>query len=66
LDTECPVLERPPILSKTPEAARFLRCSEPLVREYIREGRIRAVKVGRGYRIPRESIEAFLAGKDAQ
>ncbi len=52
----------PPLVCNTAEAALFLRCSEPLVREYIREGRIRAVKIGRSYRITRDALEALLAG----
>jgi excisionase family DNA binding protein len=53
---------RPPALAKTREAASFLRCSEPCIREMIRTGKLHAVLVGRGYRIPRESIEGFLVG----
>jgi excisionase family DNA binding protein len=55
--------ETPRPLSKTAEAARFLRCSEPCIREMIRTGRLQAVKVGRSYRISREAIEAFVSGK---
>jgi len=54
----------PPVLSKTPDAARFLRCSEPTVRELIRTKRLHAIKVGRGYRIPREALVAFLGAGD--
>ncbi len=56
------VAERPPIIAKTVETARYLRCSEPMVRELIRTGRLHAIKVGRSIRVPRESIEAFVAG----
>jgi len=59
------MLKRPPVVSKTPEAARYLLCSEALIREYIRTKKLHAVKVGRSYRIPREAIEALLAGKAA-
>jgi excisionase family DNA binding protein len=61
MNSENTALETP-LLSKTPDAARFLRCSEPTVRELIRSKRLAAVKVGRGYRISREALLAFVGG----
>lgn len=53
---------RPPVLGSTAEVARFLRCSDPCVRELIRAKKLHAVVVGRSIRIPRSSVERFLAG----
>lgn len=50
-----------PALSSTAEIAAFFRCSEVCIWEMIREGRLHAVIVGRSNRIPRSSVEQFLA-----
>lgn len=42
------------------EAAEYLRVNVNTLRRYIREGRISAAKVGRGYRIKQEELDAFL------
>lgn len=52
-----------PPLAKTKEIAQHFRCSESYVREMIRDGRLHALVVGRSLRIPRESVEAFVAGR---
>ena len=44
------------------EAAEFLRVSGHTVRKLIKEGKIRAVKAGRDWRITRAALDEFLAG----
>jgi len=57
-------IEEVPFLAKTSEVADFLRCSQPQVRELIREKKLHAILVGRSLRIPRESVSAFIAGSE--
>ena len=42
------------------EVARILRVTVRTVERYCAQGKLRAVKVGRLWRIPRSSLEAFL------
>jgi excisionase family DNA binding protein len=42
------------------EVARILRVTTRTIERYCKQGRLRAVKVGRLWRIPRNSLEAFL------
>jgi acetyl-CoA synthetase len=42
------------------EVARILRVTTRTVERYCKKGRLRAVKVGRLWRIPRSSLEEFL------
>ena len=51
----------PSVLS-VPEAARFLRIGRNLGYQLIIDGSLRAVRCGRHLRVPKGSIEAFLAG----
>ncbi len=46
----------------TEEAAEYLQVTTDTVRRYIREGRLKAMQLGRGYRIRLEDLDAFLAG----
>jgi|CZCB01.1.fsa_nt_gi excisionase family DNA binding protein len=46
----------------TEEAAEYLQVTVDTVRRYIREGRLKALQLGRGYRIRLEDLDAFLAG----
>jgi excisionase family DNA binding protein len=50
------------------EVARILRVTTRTVERYCKQGRLRAVKVGRLWRIPRSSLEEFLEteGSDAK
>ena len=51
------------------EVARLLRVSRKTAEKLVRTGQIHAVRVGRVWRIPKEALEDFLAGKgvaDAQ
>jgi excisionase family DNA binding protein len=42
------------------EVARILRVTVRTVEKYCKQGKLRAVKVGRLWRIPRSSLEEFL------
>lgn len=45
----------------TPEqAADYLQVNRETVYRYIRDGRLLASRIGRGYRIPRRSVEQLL------
>ncbi len=57
---------RLPRLAGTADVAHFLGCSEAQVREYVRQGRLRAIRVGRSLRYSSESINDFVAGATAQ
>jgi len=41
------------------EAADLLSCHKETIRRAIKEGSLRAAKLGRGYRISRADLEAF-------
>jgi len=45
------------------EAIQYLRISKPTFLKYIRVGRIRAIKVGKGWRILESELYRFLNGK---
>ena len=47
----------------TEEAAEFLGFSPFTIREYAKKGIIPARKIGKEWRIPQESLNAFLSGK---
>jgi len=46
----------------TKEAVRYLKISKPTYFKYIRLGRIKAVKVGRSWRVLRSELHRFLKG----
>jgi len=43
------------------EVARYCRLHEMTVRRHIKEGRLRAIRIGRSVRIPREELGAYGA-----
>jgi len=45
----------------TEEIANILRVKESTVREWIRQKRLKAAKIGRDYRISREDYQKFIA-----
>jgi excisionase family DNA binding protein len=47
----------------TDEAIQYLRISKPTFLKYIRIGRIRAIKAGKGWRILQSELYRFLNGK---
>ena len=44
----------------TKEAIKYLKISKPTYLKYIRLGRIKAVKAGRGWRVHRSELYRFL------
>ena len=56
------LMERDSVLT-TDEASEYLRISKPTFLKYIRVGRIRATKAGRGWRILESELYRFLNGK---
>jgi len=54
--------ENPPFepLMTTPEVAKVLRLTDKGIRDLIRGGTLRAVRVGRSWRVPRGALQAFL------
>ena len=49
----------------TDEAIEYLKISKPTFLKYIRLGRIRAIKAGKGWRILQSELYRFLEGKTA-
>ena len=47
----------------TDEAIEYLKISKPTFLKYIRVGRIRAIKAGKGWRILQSELYRFLEGK---
>ena len=47
----------------TDEAIEFLRISRPTFLKYVRLGRIRAIKAGKGWRVLQSELYRFLRGK---
>jgi excisionase family DNA binding protein len=47
----------------TDEAMQYLRISKPTFLKYIRVGRIRAIKAGKGWRILYSELYRFVKGK---
>jgi len=50
-------------VSTTDEAIEYLKISKPTFLKYIRGGRIRAIKAGKGWRILQSELYRFLNGK---
>jgi len=53
------LMERDPVLT-TDEATQYLRISKPTFLKYIRVGRIRAIKAGKGWRVLHSELYRFL------
>jgi excisionase family DNA binding protein len=47
----------------TEEAIEYLKISKPTFLKYIRLGRIRAIKAGKGWRILQSELYRFLKGE---
>ena len=50
------------IVLTTNEAIQYLKISKPTYLKYIRLGRIRAIKAGKGWRILLSELNRFLKG----
>ena len=49
----------------TEEAIEYLKISKPTFLKYIRIGRIRAIKAGKGWRVLESELTRFLRGEGA-
>jgi excisionase family DNA binding protein len=47
----------------TEEAIQYLKISKPTFLKYIRLGRIRAIKAGKGWRVLQSELNRFLKGE---
>jgi excisionase family DNA binding protein len=54
--------EKDPVLT-TDEVLSFLKISKPTLLKYIRRGNIRAVKLGKGWKILESELIRFLGGR---
>jgi excisionase family DNA binding protein len=50
------------IVYSTKEACEYLKISRPTYLKYIAEGRIKAIKVGRGWRTLKTELDRFVRG----
>ena len=57
-----PFTERDAVLT-TDEAIQYLKISKPTFLKYIRLGRIRAIKAGKGWRVLESELNRFLKGE---
>ncbi len=48
----------------TEEATEYLKISKPTFLKYIRVGRIKAVKAGKGWRVLQSELYRFLKGEE--
>jgi len=56
------MMERDQVLT-TNQAIEYLKISKPTFLKYVRDGKIRAVKAGKGWRILQSELHRFLTGK---
>ncbi len=56
------LMEKDVVLT-TDEAIEFLKISKPTFLKYIRLGRIKAIKAGKGWRILQSELNRFLRGE---
>ena len=55
-------MERDSVLT-TDQAIEYLKISKPTFLKYIRLGRIKAIKAGKGWRVLESELYRFLKGK---
>jgi len=55
------LMERDSVLT-TDEVIEYLKISRPTFLKYIRLGRIRAIKAGKGWRVLQSELSRFLRG----
>jgi excisionase family DNA binding protein len=56
------LMERETVLT-TDEATEYLKISKPTFLKYIRLGKIRAIKAGKGWRVLQSELNRFLKGE---
>lgn len=50
------------VILTTDEATKYLKISKPTLLKHVRDGKIKAVKVGRGWRFLQSELYRFLKG----
>ncbi len=53
-----------PAVFTVKQAAEYLSCNPKTVRDFCRQGKIHAIKLGSKWRIPKETLKDFINGKD--
>jgi len=56
------LVERDEVLT-TDDAMKYLRISRPTFLKYIRVGKIRAIKAGKGWKVLQSELHRFLRGE---
>ena len=56
------LLEKDEVLT-TEDAMQYLKISKPTFLKYIRLGRIKAIKAGKGWRVLQSELNRFLKGE---
>ncbi|MEW6375464.1 MAG: helix-turn-helix domain-containing protein [Thermodesulfobacteriota bacterium] len=59
------LMEKDEVLT-TDEAITYLKISKPTFLKYIRLGRIKAIKAGKGWRVLHSELNRFLKGEISQ
>jgi excisionase family DNA binding protein len=54
----------PMVVMTTQEACHYLRISRPTYLKYIYVGKIKGVKVGKGWKVLKSELDRFLKGED--
>ncbi len=54
--------ERPNAVLITREACAYLRISRPTYVKYLATGRIKGIKVGKGWKVLKSELDRFLKG----
>ena len=60
-----PIIEQDSVLT-TDEVIEYLKISKPTFLKYIRLGRIKAIKAGKGWRVLQSELYRFLKGEISQ
>ena len=56
------LINEPPRCLRVDDAARVLNVGRSTVYDLIRSGRLRSIKIGRRRLVPREALDALIAG----
>jgi excisionase family DNA binding protein len=56
------LINEPPRCLRVDDAARVLNVGRSTVYDLIRTGRLRSIKIGRRRLVPREALDALIAG----
>ena len=52
------------VVLTTDEAIEYLKISKPTFLKYVHDGKIKAIKAGKGWRILESELYRFLKGED--